>query len=175
MTDEKPKRSKTVALVVVLVSAFVMLGIAEIVLRVAASRRQLAEDPDWQSAQALHRRSEDPELIYELIPNAVAKRHGVEVSVNSSGFHDHEFPDSNSAARPRIVVLGDSVAWGWGVSMEHAFPQLIEEKLIRSPPNSGEQPVVYNLGVDGYSTRQEIRVLETVGLGFAPDLIVVAY
>ena len=157
-------------------SLILVLCVAEIVLRVsraAESRRLLEEDPARSGQRALYRRSEDPELIYELIPNAVAKRHGVDVVVNSSGFRDHEFPDS--AGGPRIVVLGDSVAWGWGVSMRRAFPQLIEETLDRSSSNSGEQPVVYNLAVEGYSTRQEMRVLETRGLGFDPDLIVVAY
>ena len=169
-------RSRLFRCLAVALSLILVLCVAEIVLRVlraAESREQLEEDPARSGQRALYRRSEDPELIYELIPNAVAKRHGVDVVVNSSGFRDHEFPDS--VGGPRIVVLGDSVAWGWGVSMSRAFPQLIEDTLVRSSSNSGEQPVVYNLGVEGYSTRQEIRVLETHGLGFEPDVIVVAY
>lgn len=159
-------------------SGGVLLGVAEITLRVwsaAESRRHLERDPDWKDAEALHRRSADPELVYELIPNKATQRHGVEVVTNSAGFRDHEFPKPGSARRPRIVVLGDSVAWGWGVPMDRAFPQLLEERLARRSLTAGEGPVVYNLGVDGYSTRKEIRLLETVGLALDPDLILVAY
>ena len=178
MIHEAPTPSRKIALIVVLVSALFVLGIVEVVLRAsrASESRQLLEnDPDWRSAEALHRRSEDPELIYELIPSAVGKRHGVEVAVNSNGFRDHEFPALGSAGQPRIVVLGDSVAWGWGVAMSRAFPQLIEEKLLRGATQSVAPPVVYNLAVDGYSTRQELRLLETLGSDLDPDLVILAY
>ena len=178
MSGEDPRPSRKIALIVVLFSILFMLGVAEVVLRASRaleSRKTLENDPDWRSAEALHRRSEDPELIYELIPSAVGERYGVEVAVNSSGFRDHEFPATGSAGQPRVVVLGDSVAWGWGVAMNRAFPQLIEEKLVSRATQSAALPVVYNLAVDGYSTRQELRLLETLGEGLAPDLVIVAY
>jgi lysophospholipase L1-like esterase len=59
--------------------------------------------------------------------------------------------------------------------MEAAFPQLLEKHLRGKNPGHNTQPVVYNLAVDGYSTEQEIRMLELSGLGLKPDLVIINY
>lgn len=148
---------------------------AEAGLRVRRARR-IAGDPFWGATVRIHRESADPELVYELNPGAEAERDGVAIRINPQGFRDDPFPDPPPAGAPRIVVVGDSVAWGWGVKMEDAFPQALERELAARRPGQ-PAPVVYNLAVDGYATGQEIRMLETHGIQLArrPDLAVVAY
>ncbi len=64
------------------------------------------------------------------------------VTTNSAGFRD----DEASLQQPDILLLGDSLAFGWGVEKpETAEAQL--EKLLRVR--------VLNLGVAGYGTIQE--------------------
>lgn len=125
---------------------------------------------------SIHRKSGFSQLKYELNPNAETVREGVHIQINGSGFRDHEFPDTGSATGRRVVLLGDSVAWGWGVSMQEAFPQQLEvalsalARLEREP-----EPVVFNLAVDGYSTSQELWLLRLRGLEMVPDLVVLSY
>ena len=161
-----------------LLPCLLLLLTAELVLRYRRSsyiKRLTEKEQFWRGSIPIHRRSDNPELIYELVPGSSAVREGVEIRINSDGFRDDEFPREISPATPRIVVLGDSVAWGYGVPLEEAFPQLLEEDLIRATPEGGEAPVVYNLAVDGYSTSQEISLLETRGPALRPDLVIISY
>ena len=48
---------------------------------------------------------------------------------------------------PAIAVLGDSYSMGWGVNDNETFSAILEKKLNRK---------VYNFGVSGYGTYQEI-------------------
>jgi lysophospholipase L1-like esterase len=149
-----------------LASAFFALGLAEIALRRGR--------PPVADLVGVHRKSDDPELAYELAPGTRAQRDGVEIAINSAGFRDDEFPEPAPDGM-RIVVVGDSIAWGWGVPMEGAFPQLLEQRLHALAGEAYASSVVYNLAVDGYATAQEVRLLETRGLALRPDLVVVSY
>lgn len=156
-------------------SAFIVLAAAEAALRVRRAA-QIAADPFWNANVQIHRASEDPELIYELNPGAEAERDGVKIKINPQGFRDDPFPDEPLKDQARIVLVGDSVAWGWGVAMEDAFPQALERELqARCADPPPPHPVVLNLAVDGYSTAQEIRMIESRGLALEPDLIIVSY
>lgn len=81
---------------------------------------------------------------------------------NSCGFRDRERAREKGDRR-RIVVLGDSTAWGWGVEAEERFSDLMERML------PGWE--VLNLAQAGYSTDQELLVLETEGFAYRPDIV----
>ncbi len=153
------------------------LGLAVTELGLRWERRgRLQRDPFWRGSLALHVRSEDPVLIYELRPGATARReHEILYAVNADGFRDDPFPAEPDEGRRGILVLGDSVAWGWGVPMESAFPQILERRLGEVAGDPARAPIVYNLAVDGYSTAQEIRLLESRGLRYRSDLAIVCY
>ena len=154
-------------IVLALLPSLLVLILAEAVLRYYhAPKRNLMN---------VHRKSSDPVLIYELVPGSRAVHHGVTVEINSAGFRDNEFPEALSEDTWRIVLLGDSVAWGWGVPMAAAFPQILEGRLRELRPRSRGPAIVYNLSVTGYSTEQEIRLLETRGLALQPNLIIISY
>ena len=149
-------------------SVGLILGVAEIWLRLTTP------GVDGETA-VIHRRSADPELIYELRPGADTIREGVPVRINAQGFRDDPFPTERVEGELRIVVLGDSVAAGLGVEMADAFPQRLERTLRSDPPPGFQEVQVLNLGVYGYSTTQEIRLLEARGLDMDPDLVILAY
>lgn len=75
--------------------------------------------------------------------------------------------DSTSADlhRPRIAVLGDSYVFGHGVEEEETFTARMRE--LRPDWE------VLNFGVTGYSTDQELLLLENVVLPLEPDLVLV--
>ena len=59
--------------------------------------------------------------------------------------------------------------------MKAAFPQLLESHLQRINVKDETLPIVYNLAVDGYSTEQELRMLERRVLEFQPGLVIINY
>jgi len=79
----------------------------------------------------------------------------VNVTTNSAGFRD----DEASLNNPAILLLGDSMGFGWGVEKEQTVEAQLE-KLLRVR--------VLNMGVSGYGTVQEAIALQR-WLGSHPD------
>jgi hypothetical protein len=116
----------------------------------------------------------DPELGQRLAPNYDGWFAGVPVKINALGFRDPR--DYSLAKQPntfRILVLGDSVTFGHGAVWETTYPFLLEQRLKQWRPETDWQ--VWNLGVPGYNTATELRLLERVGPSYAPDLVVVGF
>jgi hypothetical protein len=89
------------------------------------------------------------------------------VTLNARGYRGREAGAAPSAGRTRVVVLGDSVAFGHGVADDETFPHLLEARDPRLE--------VFNLGVEGYGPGQELLVLEREGLPVRPDLVILAF
>lgn len=53
----------------------------------------------------------------------------------------------------RILVLGDSFTWGWGVSQGQVFTDLLQAALPATV-------AVYNHGIPGFGTAQEYLLLQ---------------
>lgn len=155
-----------------LVGTSICAGILAFELGLQIRRGNLFPPPVTE-ADTLFRRSSDPVLIYDMRPNAEAHVNGVRYATNRAGFRDDEFPESPPADTEKLLVIGDSVAMGLGVPMRQAFPQVLESSLGRG--RGGGRVLVYNLAVAGYSTEQEIRLLETRGLKLRPDRVLWIY
>ena len=69
--------------------------------------------------------------------------------------------------RPRIIAIGDSSTFGWGIRAEHTFVEVLDDLL---PDFS-----VINLGVLGYSSFQGYQRLIKQGLPLQPSLLVVSF
>jgi hypothetical protein len=63
-------------------------------------------------------------------------------------------PDPPPPADPtrRVLVLGDSFTWGWGVDQGEVFTDRIQRRL--------DDVGIYNRGVNGFSTGQEYLLLQ---------------
>ena len=89
---------------------------------------------------------------------------------NDRGFRGRELTRTAPGTR-RVLALGDSFTFGWGVGEGKAWPHLLEGMLS----SSGQKAVVFNAGVPGYNTVQEACLLEEL-LGEAdPDLVLLGY
>ncbi len=69
----------------------------------------------------------------------------------------------------RVVGIGDSVMFGWGVETEESYMGILDDKLRRWTPSIQ----VLNLATPGYNTVMEVARLVNKGLMFDPDLILV--
>lgn len=97
---------------------------------------------------------------------------GVPARTNSLGFRDtREYSLTKSPGAFRILVLGDSVTFGHGALYETSYPYLLEQRLREWRPDVKWE--VWNLGVPGYNTAQELAYLNEVGERYAPDLVIV--
>lgn len=99
-------------------------------------------------------------------PGAAAAMGAGRVTLNARGYRGRELPLPKPGDRKRVVVLGDSIAFGYGVADEEAFPHLLNVR------NNGLE--VVNLGVEGYGPGQELLVLQREGLREDPDVVVLA-
>jgi hypothetical protein len=113
----------------------------------------------------------DSELIYTHRPNAVNVYQSVPIAFNELGFRDEPV----APRRPgelRILLLGDSVAFGWGVEASLVFATRLEEILSEKL----DRPVaVINTAVGSYNTVQQLAVLQRHGEPLAPDLVILLY
>ncbi|MDD5069495.1 MAG: SGNH/GDSL hydrolase family protein [Candidatus Omnitrophica bacterium] len=75
----------------------------------------------------------------------------------------------------RIVALGDSYTWGGKIkSPNDIWTSVLERNLNRFTKNSPKVEVI-NLAISGFTTVNELEMLEAIGWRFSPDLIIVQY
>jgi hypothetical protein len=99
---------------------------------------------------------------------------GVPVYVNNLGLRaDRDYRLDKRSNTFRILVLGDSVTFGHGSVFDNTWPHLLEVQLQAWRPDIDWQ--VWNAGVPGYNTSQELATLLEVGPVFKPDLVIVGF
>ncbi len=102
------------------------------------------------------------EFLHELYGG-----HQSTIRTNSRGFRCGEHAPKKPAGKQRVVILGDSFAYGYGVDNHQTFASHLDQRL------AGVE--VINLGLTGYNLVQAHRLLQREGLGYEPDLVVVAF
>jgi lysophospholipase L1-like esterase len=85
------------------------------------------------------------------------------VRINENGLRDREHSYERQDPIERILLLGDSFAWGYGVEESERFSQLLEKEL---------NVEVINAGVSGYSTDQELLWYKNEGIKYETDLVI---
>ncbi|SLM50218.1 membrane protein of unknown function [Nitrospira japonica] len=88
-------------------------------------------------------------LKSKTLMESVLSRKYVKIAINEDGFRGGKAFDN--ARNARIVALGDSFTFGWGVNEEATWVGHLERSL-------GE--TIYNLGIHDSSPRQEYLLLE---------------
>jgi hypothetical protein len=95
-----------------------------------------------------------------------------EFRTNGAGFrNDRDFPHAKPPGSVRVLCLGDSHTQGYEVRQEATFASVIERRLAAR----GLKAEVLNAGVSGFGTAEQLAFLETEGIRYQPDVVVVGF
>ena len=113
----------------------------------------------------------DEHLVFRHKPSWETRYGEVLVTYNERGLRDRPILPK-AEGEYRILALGDSVTFGWGVPQHQIFAFRLEQLL----QGSLQRPVrVINSGVGGYNTVQEVTYFKQEGVTFQPDLVMLTY
>ena len=90
----------------------------------------------------------------------------VDVVINSYGMRDDEYFMERTEKR-RMLVLGDSFGWGFGVGHQERFSEILE--------NTHSDWEIINASVSGYGTDQNFLFLKEKGIDFKPDVVLLLF
>ncbi len=116
----------------------------------------------------------DPDLQFSMRPSAetvlARKDFSITVRSNAFGFRD---PDRGAKGEAiRILALGDSFTFGWGVEQDQTFEHQMEVIEAAARATHGGPPLeVINAGVPGYNLYQSVLALEKKGWAVDPDIV----
>ena len=114
-----------------------------------------------------------PGIVYELRPNVRGQFIGQPLLINSQGLHDHEYSHRKDAGTFRIVGVGDSSLFGWGVPFEESGLKVLERRLNEKP--GARTFEVIDFAVPGYNTAMEAETFVKKCLEYAPDLVLLNF
>jgi lysophospholipase L1-like esterase len=144
------------------------LGVASGLVEVALRASHYGE-ANWTPLQKLM--EYDPLLGWRHKRNVSSEiasdEYHMNVQYNAQGWRGPGRTFSKPANVFRIVVLGDSFADGYTLPIQDRFTEVLEAKKA--------QLEAINLGVAGYSTDQELLLLDQEGWKHQPDLVVLAF
>jgi hypothetical protein len=147
------------------------LSSATVVLAVLAGIEWTLRRADPDYLYALH--GAESSNVYSEVYGWELRRgfHGMDLgelaTINREGYRGPEHALAPTPGRTRVVMLGDSIAYGAGVKDDETFSALLEK---RDPPFD-----VIPLAVGGYGTDQELIRLEREALRYAPDVVVLHF
>ena len=112
----------------------------------------------------------DSHLGWFPIPNTNAKLTDsisqIEYNHNSLGFRDIEH-NYNEKNKKRIMFIGDSFCYGYGVNQNETFVELLRDKISDFE--------LFNCGISGYGTDQEYLLLRKYFDIIKPDIVFLLY
>jgi lysophospholipase L1-like esterase len=123
---------------------------------------------------------EDNLLGYKLRPNVnidkVVLSQRYATRSNRMGLrNDVDYDNKTHKNILRILGLGDSVAYGFGVNIEETYLKALEAKLNTTLKKRKKSAQVINAAFPGWGIAQELLFLKSQGLNYQPDIILVGF
>ena len=175
-------------LTLVLASTIVALVVAEGIIRIGHYLREDRRPFDVQLRSARARAESSMQnlrlgeivqpsqyagIVYELRPGVRGRFMGQPLLINSRGLRDNEYRTRKEPGTFRIVGVGDSSLFGWGVPFEDDSLKVLERRLNeRFRPQKFE---VVNFAVPGYNTAMEAETFVRRCVEYAPDLVLLNF
>jgi lysophospholipase L1-like esterase len=163
MTHTSKSKAFLLSICLFLLSVLLCFFVLEVYLKIQYNKEQSGVDPESLCTM----RSEHPELIYTRKPSKCGS--------NSHGFRDYEYAFDKDENTRRIVVIGDSIAMGLGVNYRDSFGNQLQSMINKKIEDKEQKVEVIVLAQAGYSTSQEMFLLEHEAFRYSPDLIIWSY
>lgn len=113
-----------------------------------------------------------PDVVYELRPGLDGTFRGQTLRTNSLGLRGaREYAREKPAGTFRVVGLGDSNAFGWGVGEGEPYLQILEKRF----GDAGRPFEALNFGAPGYNAAMEVATYEHRAAALDPDLVIVHF
>jgi len=114
-------------------------------------------------------------LIYEMRPHMDVMHKDVNVRTNKEGWRDRDYPVKRPAGKSsvRILGVGDSNMFGWGVRQGGDYLTALEQTLNKRYPQKKWE--VINSGTPGYNTFMKVENLRTRALKYKPDIVILQH
>jgi lysophospholipase L1-like esterase len=125
----------------------------------------------WKYARKLKRIAERSDQGHLHIPNKSAHLMGVDVTINSHGHRSKEISIKKPSGVTRIMMLGDSLTFGWGVPTEDTVSAQLEKLFVKND----QQIEVINTGIGNTNAEMQISTFLDKGVLFSPDIVVLNY
>ncbi len=117
---------------------------------------------------------EDGDLFWRQRAGLDQDFEGEPIRTNRFGYRAEEF-EANKGRQLRVVCLGASPTFGWGVAQEEPYAAQLEGLMkVYLPPMTGGVEVI-NAGQIGYSSYQGRRLFEEEIIRLRPDIITISY
>jgi lysophospholipase L1-like esterase len=113
-----------------------------------------------------------PTLMWRLKPGLDTEFQTAPMRINDLALRGEELPGPRSDGGVRVLCMGESLCFGWGVDLQHSYSKQLEGLLGRrlDPPVE-----VINAGTPGYTSHQGLTFLQDVGFDLQPDLVTLPY
>ncbi len=108
-----------------------------------------------------------------VIKNHYLSHRDIKLEINSLGFRDEEIAAKKEPDEFRLLVLGDSIAFGDYLPAEEVFVQRLEHYLHETAPGRKIQAI--NAGISDCGLDEELSLLEERGLALQPDVVLVEF
>lgn len=166
-------KSFILAVFSIAISLLLSLAGLEVVTRAAIDNGMRYDLEMWKYAIGHKRESEVPGGGHVHVPNTDGRLMGVDVSINSHGLRGPEIEKAKAPGVFRILFLGDSITFGWGVAEEETMASRLQAALNQKFPNRDFE--VLNSGVGNANTAMQAAWYLSEGKSFAPDLVILNY
>jgi lysophospholipase L1-like esterase len=117
----------------------------------------------------------DPKLFWKPLPNqnCYTKVGRKPIHINSHGTRGEDFDLNKPSDVYRIISLGDSRTFGWGLEESETYSGVLE-RLLRNQLGGKRKIEVINAGVNAWSYSQIYVYLRDVAMRYSPDMVILA-
>ncbi len=158
----------TGSIVLLLVTVFITLWVAEFGLRLVFHGRLTSEvenEGDWHVPHPTRGWAHRPNAVFHMQKLAFSEV----AHINSRGIRGPEFDSVPRPGVTRIMIVSDSGTFGSGVADHETIAAQLQRILGK------DKFEVINLSVAAYSTTQEYLWLIEEGLSWKPDLVLLGF